>query len=445
MAMKGVAALLLAAPASAYDNGAPHSRKPPLGWSSWVGLGQGWDTDKAQAPSFDFCDEVSVKKSIDAFHEVGLYDAGYRHFHLDDCWADKERNATGFLQAERDHFPNGMKPIVDYAHSKGLTFGLYTCAGTYTCVGGRPGSRGHFTQDANVFAEWEVDAVKMDWCNTEGMIPEDTYPKFSEALNKTGRHIHFNMCEWGLDAPWTWGPKVAQSWRATGDHVGHWEGRGGTKEIIDERTAIPASAAGTTYAWNDMDMLETGNYKQAAHANGKQGNMTAVEYRTEFSMWAIFASTMVVTTPILNCSKTDQINGDFTPGTCVPSITALQKEILLNKEVLAINQDESRAGSLILNMTGSDVRVYSRALSDGTMAVAFYNPSDSSGYGYVNFEALGWEGSTKAAVRDLWAHSDLGTVTGSYPPLPLPPVTVEAHATLLLRLTPAKESAVTVV
>ena len=85
------------------------------------------------------------------------------------------------------------KPVVDYVHSKGLTFGLYTCAGTYTCVGGRPGSKDHWEKDANVFAEWGVDWVKMDWCNTKGMTPETTYPLMSEALNKSGRHIHFNM------------------------------------------------------------------------------------------------------------------------------------------------------------------------------------------------------------------------------------------------------------
>jgi alpha-galactosidase len=42
---------------------------------------------------------------------------------------------------EADHFPNGLAPVVEYVHSKGLVFGLYTCAGTETCVGHRPGSK----------------------------------------------------------------------------------------------------------------------------------------------------------------------------------------------------------------------------------------------------------------------------------------------------------------
>jgi len=434
MASRGLLLLLLAVPAVAYDNGAPHSRKPPLGWSSWVGLGPDWDKDEASAPVFDFCDEASVKMSVDAFLEVGLYDAGYRHFHLDDCWADKERNTSGFLQAERDHFPNGMKPIVDYVHSKGLTFGLYTCAGTFTCVGGRPGSKDHWTQDANVFAEWGVDWVKMDWCNTKGMVPETTYPKMSAALNKSGRHIHFNMCEWGLDDPWKWGPEVAQSWRATGDHTPTWSS---TKDIISQRTKVPASQGGATYAWNDMDMLETGNYAQAAHANGKTGTMTATEYKTEFSMWAIMASPLTVTTPILNCSKTDQIAGKFTPGKCVASITALQKEILLNTEVIAINQDVTPAGHLLFASTNASAAVYARKLTDGSVAVALYNPTDNAVKGQVEFATLGWTSTTNAIVRDLWTHKDIGVKVGGFSTTS---TSIEAHGTMVLRITPQKSA-----
>lgn len=409
-----------------YDNGAPHSRLPPLGWSSWVGLGRQWPGPEAQAPEFDFCDEASVKLSVDAFHQVGLYDAGYRHFHLDDCWADHDRNASGFLQADRQHFPNGMKPIVDYAHSKGLTFGLYTCAGTYTCVGRRPGSKGHFAEDAAVFAEWGVDVVKMDWCFTEGMEPEPTYTAFSKALNATNRPIHFNMCEWGKEKPWTWGPEVAQSWRATGDHVPLWSD---TKRVIEERTKIPEEYAGRPFAWNDMDMLETGNYRQAAHANGKTGNMTKVEYRSEVSMWAILASPLILTTPLLNCSKTDQILGNFTSGSCRPSITPLQKELLLNKEVLSVNQADTAPGRLVKDF--GTWRVYSRLMGDISTAVAFYNPSDTKVFASVELSALGWPEGSSASVRDLWAQKHLLDTFERFPTVGS--VGIEPHETLLLR------------
>ena len=172
--------------AAAYDNGAPFSRLPVLGWSSWVALGPG-----AEHPIFDFCDEFSVMQSIDAFVDVGFYEAGYRHFHLDDCWAGG-RYANGSVYPEADHFPNGLKTVIDYAHSKGLAFGLYTCGGTTTCVGGRPGSKDHWAADADTYASWGVDWVKMDWCNSKPQDPKTTYPIMSAAMNKSGRAMHFN-------------------------------------------------------------------------------------------------------------------------------------------------------------------------------------------------------------------------------------------------------------
>ena len=394
--------------ASAYNNGAPHSRLPPLGWSSWVALGPG-----KEHPIFDYCDEPGLRSSVDAYLALGLYDAGYRHFHLDDCWAHT-RNSTGYLTPEPAHFPNGMKPVVDYAHSKGLAFGLYTCAGTETCVGGRPGSKDHWQQDADVFAEWGVDWVKMDWCNTEGMDPVTTYPKMSAALNATGRPIHFNMCEWGDESPWKWGPRIAQSWRMAGDHHGTWDS---TKSVIALSAAIPANYTGTPYAWNDMDMLETGNYAQAAHPSKSIPNMSPTEYKTEFSMWAINASPLLVTTPITNCST----------GTCVPSLTDLQKEILLNTEIIAINQDVTPQGRPVVSGSSSKAAVWTRMLSDGSVAVALYNDNDKSVKGLFSFDEIKFGGP--AVVRNLWLKKDMGTFNSSYGP-----VDVAAHETVVLRV-----------
>ena len=440
-------ALAIAA-STGYDNGSPHSRLPPLGWSSWVALGPG-----AEHPIFDFCDEASVMKSIEAFHNIGLYSVGYRHFHLDDCWAGG-RNSTGFLYPEPDRFPNGLKKVIDYAHNKNLTFGVYTCAGTKTCVGGRPGSKGYWTQDANVFAEWGVDWVKMDCtvtrierpsshrpfalinpylimlppgCNTEGMHPKEAYAKMSAAMNATGRHMHLNMCEWGKENPWEWGDHIAQSWRMSGDHTGVWSS---TKQQIRESAAIPANYTGRPFGWNDMDMLETGNYKQAAHANHRESNMTSIEYHTEFSMWAISASPLVVTTPIMNCTAAQSKADGGAPVTCRGWISELQRSILLNSEVLAINQDVTPQGRPVKEQ---DLRVWARHLSDGSVAVALYNEQDVAQRITVAFTDLGWDASTRASIRDLWAKADEGTFVGKYPIDG--GASVAPHATRLLRLT----------
>jgi len=400
----------------AYDNGAPGSRLPVLGWSSWVGLGP-----LGEHPVFDYCDEASVKQAVDAFVDLGFKEVGYTGFHLDDCWADKERNASGFLQGERDHFPNGMKPVVDYVHDKGLDFGLYTCAGTETCVGGRPGSKDHWVKDAQVFAEWGVDWVKQDNCNTDGMgHPKDYFKLMSQALNETNRPICFAMCEWGVENPWEWGYAIAQSWRATGDHVGTWAS---TKDIIRQSAAVPAEFSGRPYGWNDLDMLETGNYDQAAHANGKAGNMTAIEARTEFSMWAISASPLVVTTPIMNCTKTADEDVK-----CVPWISDLQRDILFNTDVIAVNQQTTPQGRPLKD---GDLTIWTRDLENGDVAVALYNEDDDATK--LSFVAKDIGVGHVSCVRDLWAHADVSDLYDAKSGV-FGPVNVEAHESKMYRV-----------
>ena len=77
-----------------------------------------------------------------------------------------------------------------------------------------------------------------------------------------------------------------------------------------------------------------------------------------------------------------------------------------------------------------DSTVWARTLSDGSIAVALYNEGDSPRSIGTGFAALGWPATAKASVRDLWAHTDNGTVTGA-----LGNVTVRAHATVVVRLT----------
>ena len=507
-ASAAVAALGLAAlaPVRAYPNGAPGARLPSLGWSSWIALGPG-----AEAPVFDFCDEFSVMASADAFMELGLYEAGYRSFHLDDCWAATTRNATGYAYAELDHFPNGIKKVIDYVHSKGLVFGLYTCGGTETCVGGRVGSKDHWTQDAAVYAEWGVDWVKMvrasllaaqadlsrtahhlsqfvqDWCNSQGMDIKTSYGAMSKALNASGRHIAFSMCEWGDENPWEWGYDVAQSWRMAGDHTGNWDS---TKSVIRASAAIPRNYTGQPWGFNDMDMLETGCGAQCAHANGREPNMTATEWKTEFSMWALSASPLQFTSPLMNCSAPPQpscavslvtqisvapclLGTSFGCGrdnssmwtdlgcrgvfncngvstvcnisgggrnscqcgsggnvTCKAWLSDLQREILLNKEILATNQDVTPQGTPV--KTG-DISVWARMLSDGSAAVALYNENDAAQALAIAFVDLGWPAGTTAVARDLWAYADLGTFTDRYPSSG--GRSVAPHETVMLRLT----------
>eukprot|EP00750_Incisomonas_marina_P004771 INCI13497.5.p1 GENE.INCI13497.5~~INCI13497.5.p1 ORF type:complete len:181 (-),score=21.74 INCI13497.5:69-611(-) len=135
--------------ASAYDNGM--AQKPPLGWQTWCSAGP---------CGTDHCFDRQIRETAQAMVDNGMAAAGYEWIVLDDCW-HPSRDANGTLVPYAEFFPNGMKPVVDFVHGLGLKFGLYTSVGDKTCHGGwSPGSYGHYTEDANLFASWGVDYVK---------------------------------------------------------------------------------------------------------------------------------------------------------------------------------------------------------------------------------------------------------------------------------------------
>src|SRR5581483_7505410 len=136
----------------ALDNGL--ARTPPMGFNDWNAF---------------HCsvNETLMKQIADTIVSTGLRDAGYVYVNVDDCWALPQRDSHGNLVPDPSKFPDGIKGLASYVHSKGLKFGIYEDAGTATCSKSHPvpGSLGHEKQDANLFASWGVDYLKYDNCN----------------------------------------------------------------------------------------------------------------------------------------------------------------------------------------------------------------------------------------------------------------------------------------
>jgi alpha-galactosidase len=166
---------------------------PPMGWNSWNKFGCN-------------VDEQMIRGIADAMASGGMKDAGYHYLVIDDCWHGG-RDSNGFIYPNRDRFPSGIKALADYVHGKGLKFGIYSCAGNKTC-GGHPGSRGYEYQDALRYAQWGVDYVKYDWCNTAGLSTIGAYTTMRDALFAAGRPIVFSICEWGGTSPWEWAKDI---------------------------------------------------------------------------------------------------------------------------------------------------------------------------------------------------------------------------------------------
>jgi alpha-galactosidase len=365
------------------------ARTPPMGWNSWNKF------------ACDGINEKVVRASADAIAANGMKDAGYQYVVIDDCW-QTGRDASGNIVADVQKFPSGIKALADYVHSKGLKFGIYTDVGTKTCAG-RPGSVGHEYQDAQQYANWGVDYLKEDWCNTlPGQSSESSYTLMRDALAATGRPIVFSICEWGSTKPWLWAGPVGNMWRATGDIQDCWNckkdwGGNGVTQIIDLMEPI-YSYAGPGH-WNDADMLEVGN-----------GGMTKEEYRAHFSLWAIFSAPLLA-------------------GNDLEHMTADTREILLNKEVIAVDQDTLGIQGHRVRKTG-DFEVWSKQLADGGRAVALLNRGDKPATLKADWTDLGYPATLSAAVRDLWAKRELGKEAGSIS------AEVPSHGVMMFRVTP---------
>jgi alpha-galactosidase len=368
----GIAALLFvfgAADVYALDNGL--AKTPPMGWNSWNKFG---------------CNvsEKLIKEMADAMVTSGMRDAGYVYLVIDDCW-QIDRDAQGNILPDAQRFPSGMKSLADYVHAKGLKFGIYSDAGTLTCQK-RPGSRGYEFQDARQYAAWGVDYLKYDWCSTSTQNAQASYSIMRDALLKAGRPIVFSICEWGTAKPWLWAKDVGNLWRTTGDIQDCWDckrdwGGMGVVHILDLQDGLE-SYAGPGH-WNDPDMLEVGN-----------GGMTTTEYRAHFSLWCLLSAPLMA-------------------GNDLRSMPAEIKEILTNREVIALDQDPLGLQGRRVKREG-DREVWAKQLADGGRAVVLFNRGPKTAELSVSWSDIGYPSHLSAGVRDLWAGKDLGKLSGRF-------------------------------
>jgi alpha-galactosidase len=388
--------------AQKFENLAP---APPMGWNSWNTFGTN-------------INEQLVKDVANIFVEKGLKDAGYQYVVLDDGWMAMERDKMGNLVPDPVKFPNGIKALADYVHSKGLKFGLYNCAGAKTC-GGYPGSRGYEYQDAMLYASWGVDYLKYDWCNTDKLNAESAYMTMRDALYKAGRPVVFSLCEWGDNQPWNWAKNIGQLWRISGDITNCWDcelnhgtwSSWGVMKIVDMHQTKRLRQYSGPNQWNDLDMMEVGN------------GMTTSEDKSHFALWCMHASPLIM-------------------GNDLRSATKETISILTNKEAISVNQD-------LLGIEGfkffaeNNLEIWAKPLSNGEWAILFLNRGN--GVKLVNFD---WKLHEKIEdtmkkmdmdlkkdtykIRDLFAHMDIGTTNEVLKR------ELKEHDVLMLKLTKVK-------
>lgn len=371
-------------------------KTPMMGWASW----NCFKTD---------INEEKLKAQADAMIKTGLAECGYTYLNIDDGFFGG-RASDGQLLFHKERFPNGIKPVADYVHSKGLKAGIYSDGGDSTCafyhdgegeVGRNVGLYMHEKRDLKMhFEDFKFDYIKIDWCGGifVGLDDEEQYTKIGKIIDeiseKRGEPIIYNVCRWQF--PGKWVTKVADSWRICADIQPNFES---VLKQID--AAKPLARYCSPGHVNDLDMLQIGN------------GMSNIEEKTHFAMWCMMSTPLVI-------------------GCDLTKISDESLEILKNKELIAINQDPACLQAVqIDNLTRDGKKcgeVWVKNLggkNSKEKAVAFLNRSDETLEFCANFNDLGFKGKS-IKVRDISGGKDMDT-SGVYN------MTLNPHETVVLK------------
>jgi alpha-galactosidase len=377
---------------------------PPMGWNSWNMFGSR-------------VSEAAIREAADAIVELGLKDLGYQYVVIDDCWSIKgRRDGNGDLIPDPEKFPSGMKALADYVHGLGLKIGIYSDAADRTCAG-YPGSYGFEEQDARLWASWEMDFLKYDYCNapTDQATAIERYGRMGAALRGSGREFLFSLCEWGGRSPHLWGREVGgHMWRSTGDIFDSWVDIWVAVEApyygVGIETALDIAADLAEYGgpggWNDLDMLVVG-LKGKGHIPGV--GMSWIEYQTHMSLWCMACSPLMI-------------------GCNLRTLDQETAALLTNPEVLAVNQDALGVPARRVRRSGP-CEIWKKPLADGSVAVGLINRGSTGADIVVRASDIGLLDRPKA-VRNLWARADRGDFAQELTQR------VQPHETILLRVTP---------
>ncbi len=349
---------------------------PPMGFMTW---------NKYK----EDINEQLIRQIADKMAADGYAEAGYKYIFIDDAWQggrDKRNN----ILPDPEKFPSGMKALADYVHSKGLRLGIYSDAALLTCAG-YTASYGFEQQDAKTFAEWGIDYLKYDYCHapSDSAVAHERYKKMADALQNSGRKIVLGVCEWGQLNPEKWARQAGGSlWRVSFDVRDMWKDivkQGGMGIIDIINVAEPLYKYAGPGHWLDMDMLVVGLDGKGGPSSDLGGiGCTYTEYQTQMSMWCMFASPLAMSHDILNEN-------------------AATRRILLNKEIIAINQDALGKAARLVQRIG-ECRVYQRQLTNNRQAIAIMNPSDKAQRISLPLSFLGK--SAKYDFRDVWEHKN---------------------------------------
>ena len=143
-------------------------------------------------------------------------------------------------------------------------------------------------------------------------------------------------------------------------------------------------------------MLEVGN-----------GGMTDTEYRTHFALWAEMAAPLLI-------------------GTDLRKATPATMSILLNKDIIAVDQDKLGVQGQVIRSDDTSM-VFSKPLANGDRAIALYNSGDTARNISTTTALAGLRRTGAYQIKDLWTGATTETAGGISSSVP-------AHGTVMLRV-----------
>ncbi|XP_037369334.1 alpha-N-acetylgalactosaminidase [Talpa occidentalis] len=342
MSLPAVLLLALVAPVLALENGL--LRTPPMGWLAWERFRCNINCEEDPKNCIS---EKLFMEMADRLAQDGWRDLGYIYLNIDDCWSSG-RDAQGRLVPDSKRFPHGISFLADYAHSLGLKLGIYGDLGNFTCMGYAGTTLDKVGQDAETFAEWKVDMLKLDGCYSTQEEQALGYPKMAAALNATGRPIAFS-CSWpayegGLP------PKVNYSllanicnlWRNYADIQDSWESVLSILDWFVKYQDVLQPAAGPGH-WNDPDMLLIGNF-----------GLSFEQAQSQMALWTVLAAPLFMSTDLRTISPQNM-------------------GILQNPLMIKINQDPLGIQGRRILKDKSHIEVFLRPLANEAYALVFFS------------------------------------------------------------------------
>jgi hypothetical protein len=247
-----------------------------------------------------------------------------------------------------------------------------------------------------------VDFIKADDMGSHLYQPAEM-KALSLAMRKTGRAMVLSISPGPAPVSEAeFFEKYAQMWRISDDFWDDWK-------LLRQQFDFArdwAQLVGKNGTWPDADMLPLGKLKVTdKEGGGTPTNFTPDEQQTVMTLWSIFRSPLI-------------FGGDL------PSNDAATTALITNEEVLEVNQHSSGGHQVLVR---GNIRAWvADGAKPGEHYVAVFNLGDSAQIVELRWSDVGLAAKA-VALRDLWAHKDIGPADGLRLQLP-------AHASALYRI-----------